>query len=499
MLQMFETGFAQIASFEVISWIVVGVIMGIIFGGTPGISTSMGIALMLPITFRMPLILSVATILGLYIGGTSGGLITAILLNIPGTSASIATTWDGHPMARNGEAGKALGIGILYSFIGGMLSLIILFVMAPALARIALKFSAIEYLAISIFSLTLITSVSGKSLAKGLVSATLGVIFTTFGAAPVDGVLRFTFGYHGLDAGFQLLPVLVGIYAVAEILKVAEKNIPLPAIHDYKMHGFGISWKEFWGQFVNMVRSTLIGTGVGILPGIGGGVSNIVAYTAAKNQSRYPEKFGTGVIDGIVASETANNAVTGGALIPLLTLGIPGDAGTAMLLAALMVQGVIPGPMLFRTNIRLIYAIFAIMITANLIMLVVEFFGLPLFLKVLVVPKHILFPVVLAMCAVGAYASNNRVFDVWSIIIFAVVGYGMSKFRYPVSPFILGYILGSIFELNLRRALMITRGNYLAFFSKPIAAGAFIVTALFLAFILVRRYRAKEDTFVEES
>jgi len=468
--------------------------MGIIFGGTPGISTSMGIALMLPLTFKMPLIPSVATILGLYIGGTSGGLITAILLNIPGTSSAIATCWDGHPMARRGEAGKALGVGILYSFIGGLLSLIILFIMAPALAKVALKFSAIEYFAISTFSLTLIASVSGASLSKGIISAALGVAFTLFGAAPVDGVLRFTFGFHGLDGGFQLLPVLVGIYAVSEILKVAEKNEPLPELAKYKMKGFGISWPEFMGQIPNLIRSTLIGTGVGILPGIGGGVSNIIAYTAAKDQSKYPEKFGTGIVDGIVASETANNAVTGGALIPLLTLGIPGDAGTAMLLAALMVQGVVPGPMLFRTNLDIVYTIFAIMILANVIMIVVEYFGIPLFLKVLKIPQNLLFPIVLAMCSVGAYASNNRTFDVWSIIIFAAVGYGLSKFGYPTSPFVLGFILGSIFELNLRRALMVTNGSYLAFFSKPIAAGAFIITILFVALILYNRHKTSQKT-----
>ncbi len=497
MFDVFSIGFSQIFSVKVLLLILMGVVLGIIFGATPGISTSMGIALMLPLTFKMPLIPSIATILGLYVGGTSGGLITAILLNIPGTSSAIATCWDGHPMARRGDAGRALGIGILYSFFGGVISLVALFFMAPMLAKVALKFSSIEYFAISVFSLTLIASVSGKSLPKGITSATLGVIATTFGIAPVDSTYRYTFGFHQLDAGFQLLPVLIGVYAVAEILKVAEKNTPLPTLNAYKMHGFGVSPKEFGEQFGNMWRSALIGVGVGILPGIGGGISNIIAYTAAKNQSKHPEEYGTGCVGGIVASETANNAVTGGALIPLLTLGIPGAPATAFLLAALTVQGVIPGPLLFTTHINLVYAILAALLIANLLMVVVEYFGMKGFLQILKVPKHYLFPIVLVMCMVGAFSTNNRIFDVWSILVFALVGYALSKFGFPATPFVLGFILGGLFELNLRRSLIITDGSYWGFFTRPIAAVILLISVAFLAVLLYQRSKG-EDVLTDD-
>lgn len=492
MLENFAIGFAQIMSPSILLWLLIGVVFGIIFGSTPGISTSMGIALMLPLTFKMSLIHGVATILGLYVGGTSGGLITAILLNIPGTSSAIATCWDGHPMAKKGEAGRALGIGILFSFLGGMLSLVFLIAMAPALAKVALKFGPIEYFAISVFSLTLIAAVSGKSLSKGIAAAVLGVIFTTVGIAPVDTIYRYTMGFTQLSGGFQLLPVLIGTYAITEILKVAEKDAATPPPCDYKMKGFGISWKEFKGQIWNLVRSTLIGTGVGILPGIGGGISNIISYTAAKNSDKDPERFGTGCVDGIVASETANNAVTGGALIPLLTLGIPGDPATAFLLSALTVQGITPGPLLFTTNVNLVYAIFSAMIIANILMLVVEYFGMRGFLQILKIPKYYLYPIVLVMCVVGAYSANSRVFDVWSIIFFGLIGYAFIKFGFPLSPFVLGYILGSIFETNLRRALMLTDNNVFAFFQRPIASAVFVIAIVFVIILLYQRRKNKD-------
>ena len=491
-MNAFAMGFAEIASLEIMLLLFMGVVMGIIFGGTPGISTSMGIALMLPITFQMPMMHAIATILGLYVGGTSGGLITAILINIPGTSSAIATCWDGHPMAKNGQAGKALGIGILYSFLGGIFSLLVLFFLAPVLARFALRFGAIEYLAITVFSLTLIASVSGKSLAKGIIAATLGIMMTTVGIAPVDTMVRrYTFGSSQLYGGFQLLPVLVGVFAVAEILKVAEKNEPLPEIANYKMRGFGVNLAEFKGQIVNWLRSSAIGTFIGILPGLGGGISNILAYTAAKNQSKTPEKFGTGHIDGVVASESANNAVTGGALVPLLTLGLPGDPATAFLLAAFMIHGIVPGPLMFTINLPVVNGILASMLIANILTVVVLYFGMRFFLKVLKVPVQILFPIVLVMCMVGAFSANNRIFDVYTIIWFSLIGYGLTKFNFPSAPFIMGYILGSLLELHLRRSLIITNGSYLAFFERPIAAVIFACAGLFVAYTVYSRYRGR--------
>ena len=496
-MDAFIAGFALIASVEIWLTILLGVVVGVTLGTVPGISTSMGIALMLPITFQMPLYQAIGMILGLYVGGTSGALVTAILINIPGNSSAIATIWDGHPMARNGDAGRALGIGILSSFVGGIFSLTILFMLAPRLARIALGFGGVEYFAIIVFSLTIVASVSGKSLSKGIISATLGVIMTTVGMAPIDAVRRFTFGFRQLDAGFQLLPVLVGIYAVAEILRVAEKDKPLPEILSFKLRGFGMTLREFKGQIVNYIRSCTIGTFIGILPALGTGIASIMAYSVARNQSKTPEKFGTGHIEGIVAPESANSAVTGSAIIPVLTLGIPGDAGTALLLAALMIHGITPGPLMFTTNIAIFNAHLAALLLSNIFLIVVMYFGMRFFLRVLKVPTRILFPVVLVMCIVGAFSTNNRIFDVYSIIGIAVLGYALTKFKYPTAPFVMGFILGDLFELYLRRGLMVTDGSFLAFFTRPIAAVIFIISFVFLAFTLYGRHKYKDKGFLE--
>lgn len=496
MFDMFATGFAQIGTPEIIIWTLFSVMLGIIFGSVPGISTSMGIALMLPITFKMPLILSLGVILGLYVGGTSGGLISAILLNIPGTPSAIATCWDGNPMALKGQAGKAIGIGVLCSFIGGMFSLIILMFSAPALARITLKFGAVEYFAVTLFSLTLVASLAGKDLAKGVVAAIIGLMLTSIGMSPIDGTLRYTFGNHQFDGGLQLLPVLVGLYAVAEVLGVAESRDTASKmeIRSYKMRGFGLSLLEFKSQIWNITRSALIGTGVGILPGIGGGISNMIAYSTAKNQSKYPEKFGTGIIDGVVASETANNAVTGGALIPLLTVGIPGDASTALLLAAMLVQGVTPGPLMFRTGLDIVYAIFMLMILANCAMVIFEMAGLKIYLKILKIPRYILMPIIMVLCTIGAFSTNNRVFDIWTILGVAIIGYVLQKFKYPIAPLVLGFILGPIVEINFRRSLMIANGDYFVFLTRPVSCAFLILTAASIIFFLIKNKRLQART-----
>lgn len=502
MFDTFAIGLAQIGTPEIILWTLFSVILGIIFGSVPGISTSMGIALMLPITFKMPLILSLAVILGLYVGGTSGGLISAILLNIPGTPSAIATCWDGNPMAVKGEAGRAIGIGVLCSFCGGIISLIVLMYTAPVLARVTLKFGAVEYFAVTLFSLTLVASLSGKDLSKGIVSAVIGLMLTTIGMSPIDGTLRYTFGNHQFDGGFQLLPVLVGLYAVAEVLSVAEaQGPPQIVVRPYTMRGFGLSFAEFKGQFVNIIRSAMIGTGVGILPGIGGGISNMIAYTAAKKYSSYPEKFGTGVVDGVVASETANNAVTGGALIPLLTVGIPGDAATALLLAAMLIQGVTPGPLMFRSSLDIVYAIFMLMIIANFAMVVFEMLGLRLYLKLLKIPRYILMPIIMVLCTIGSFSTNNRMFDVWAILVFAIIGYLLQKFRYPIAPLVLGFILGPIVEINLRRSLMIANGDYSIFITRPVSAAFLALTVAAVVLFLYERKKLgmKDASFAARS
>lgn len=488
MFELMIAGFSQVLNLNCMILIVIGVAVGIIFGAIPGLTATMAVALCLPMTFGMSPIAGLSLLLGLYIGGISGGLISAILINIPGTPASVATTFDGHPMAQRGEAGKALGAGILFSFIGTLISILILVFISPPVANFAIKFGPYEYFAVGVFSITLVSGLVGGSVAKGLASGAIGICIAMIGSAPIDSAKRFTFGFYDLATGFDLLPVLIGLFAITEILKTAEEGISgeTTKIHKYTISGFGVSHKEFMEQFWNMLRSAAIGVGIGILPGIGGGTSNLIAYATAKNQSKHPEKFGTGILDGVVASETSNNASIGGALVPLLTLGIPGDTVTAMLIGGLMIHGITPGPLLFVNSAELVYSIFAALIIANFAMIIMEYYGLRVFVKLLSIPKHILLPIILALCAVGAYGLNNRLFDVWTMVIFGVIGYALEKFGFSLPPIILGFILEPIIEVNLMRGLMSSKGSFLPFLTRPISA-VFLIIALATVMMAVKK------------
>lgn len=488
MLELIAVGFSEIANLQCILLIAAGVLLGIIFGSIPGLSATMAIALCLPMTYGLEPISGMALLVGLYIGGISGGLVAAILLRIPGTPSSVATCFDGYPLAAKGQAGKALGVGIFFSFLGTIFGVAILMTVSPIIAKFALKFSFYEYFAVGVFSMTMMASLISGSVVKGLVSGAIGFLFAMVGAAPIDGLPRLTFGFHALDGGFDILPLLIGMFAISEILKAAkERNAKkMTVMQDFKIKGFGFTFAEFRGQIVNFIRSAIIGTGIGILPGIGGGTSNILAYTAAKNSSKTPEKFGTGIIDGIVASEAANNATIGGALVPLLTLGIPGDAATALLLGGLTIHGLNPGPLMFDKQGDLVYGIFAICLIANLMMLIFEYGGIKVFARILMVPKYILMPIILVLCVVGAYGLNSRLFDVWAILLFGIVAYVLEKFNVPLTPIILGFILGPTIETNLRRGLIASQGSYLPFITSPIAV-VFLTVSVVVVAMAVRK------------
>ncbi|MBS6643784.1 MAG: tripartite tricarboxylate transporter permease [Clostridiaceae bacterium] len=470
----------------------VGVGVGIVFGSIPGLSAVMAVALFLPMTFGLDPSAGMCLLVALYIGAVSGGLIAAILLNIPGTPSSIATCFDGSPMARRGEAGKALGVGIVFSFIGGLVSFIALSFLAPPIAKVALNFQAAENFAVCVFALTMIATISGDSILKGVLSGMLGLLLAMVGLAPIDNVPRYTFGFYSLSSGFDTLPTLIGIFAVAEVLNLAEEVKKMSRMKPMELKpikGFGFSMSEFKSQIPNAARSSLLGLGIGILPGIGGSVSGIMSYITAKNSSKNPEKFGTGCIDGIVASETANNATIGGALIPLLALGIPGDGVTAMLLGAFMIHGLQPGPLLFTNRPDLVYTIFAACIIANFIMLALEFLGIRGFVRLLTVPKHILMPIIMVLCAIGAFAANKNVFDVKSLILFGILGYLMSKFKIPAAPFILAFILGGNVETYLRKALMNSKGNFSTFVTSPISCVFLLIAGGVLIFSFVKEMK----------
>ncbi|MDR2819669.1 MAG: tripartite tricarboxylate transporter permease [Desulfovibrio sp.] len=471
--------------------IMTGVAVGIVFGSIPGLTATMAIALFLPVSYQFSPLEGIALLISLYIGGVSGGLLSAILLNMPGTPSSVATCFDGYPLTQRGEGFKALGVGVFFSFMGTLISILVMIFVAPGLAKMALNFGHFEYFSIAVFALTLIASLAGKSLIKGLLAGAFGMACATVGMAPIDGVIRFTFGSQQLSAGLDLLPVLIGMFALSEIMSSAETSrieddTSIQNIDLKNVKGFGFSIAEFKSQITNMFRSAAIGIGIGILPGIGGSTSNLVAYSVAKNQSKTPEKFGTGIIDGVVATETANNATVGGAMIPLLTLGIPGDMTTAMLLGGLMIHGLTPGPLLFVEQPLFVSGVFVAMILANCAMLFQEFFGLRFFIRMLQTPKHILLPIIFVLCVVGAFGLNSRMFDSIIVVAFGCVGYLFLKLKLPVAPFIMGFILGPMVEIYLRRGLMQSKGDYLPFLTEPIS-GAFLLITLVSVILTVRK------------
>jgi putative tricarboxylic transport membrane protein len=490
MLGLFGAGFAAIFSNPAnILLIFLGVTAGIVFGALPGLTTVAALSMFLPITYGMDLGISLAMLTGIYIGGTSGGLVSAILLNIPGTPSSIATCFDGRPLALKGQAGKALGVGIFCSFIGTLVSIAAMIFISPALAALTIKFGPWENFAVTVFALALISSLVGKSLVKGLLSALLGMMIATIGFAPIDAVKRYTFGSIELTSGFTLLPVLVGLYAISEVIasSAGSQGKDTTIISDFKIRGLGFSFAEMKTQIGNIIRSCFIGLGIGILPGIGGSTANLVAYSVVKNSSKYPEKFGAGIIDGVVASETANNATIGGAMIPLLTLGIPGDGSTALLLGGFMLHGITPGPLLFQTQGPAVYMIFAAMIFSSFVMMLVMYGGMKGFVQILKIPAYILLPVIVVLCIIGAYAVNFRTFDAWGLVIFGVLGLLMQKFGMPIPPLILGFILGEPFETNLRRGLQYSNGNLADLLNHPIALFFFVMLALFFGFTGIQK------------
>ena len=468
-----------------------GTVLGIVFGALPGLSATTGIALCLPLTYKLDSVDAIALLIGIYVGGLSGSLISAILINVPGTSASVATTFDGYPMAQKGHASEALGIGLMSSFIGTLLSFIALITLAPTLAKITIHFTPFEYFAIVLFSLTLIGTLISGSVIKGLIAGVVGVLLGCVGVAPGTGTTRFTFGLVELSAGLSQTPGMVGVFALGAQLGIISKGINAKekGVQQCKMKGFGMSFKEWLHHWPNILRSALVGIGIGILPGIGGGTSNLIAYGVAKSCSKYPEKFGTGIPDGVIASETSNNASIGGALIPLLTVGIPGDTVTAMLLGALTIQGLIPGPLLFNTNGVFVYGLFTAVFVSTIMMIVIEYTGMRAVVKILGFPRYVLLPVILVICMAGIFACNNRIYDLWVMLGFGIVAFLLSRNGFPSAPMIMGFILGPYLETYMIRAQQLGRGSLMPIFGRPVAMAFLILTVAFVAFQVVRNIK----------
>lgn len=473
-----------------------GVMGGIIIGAIPGLTPSMAVALLVPVTFGMRMEPSLVLLVAVYVGGISGGLLPASLLNIPGTPASVATTFDAFPMVRRGEAGFALSLGIFSSLLGGALSFICLALLAPALGRFALRFGPYEYFSLVIFTLCCIASISRKSIVKSLLAGFIGVSLSLLGMSRLDGVPRMTFGFEFLENGLGLMPVLIGMYSIPQILceisKIGTKMDVTEATCSLK-DMFRAITTVFSMEKINVLRSSVIGVCIGILPGIGPALSNVVSYAQAKSSSPTPEKFGTGIPTGIVASESANNASTGGALIPLLSLGIPGDATTMMLLAAFTIHGVQPGPLLFREHADLVALVMCVFIVATILMFILQTASMRFVVKALRVPAHILYPIIVAMCIVGCYSFNSTMFDVWCFFALGVFGYILIKLDIPMLPLLLGLLLGDMAESQFR-ASWIHGGNSLAgYLHRPIAL-SFIGAAVGSMILSMYIQRKREAT-----
>ncbi len=481
--------FLTLLSPELFLFVIAGVIVGIVFGAIPGMTATMAVAVCLPLTYSLDMVNGLGLLLGLYVGGISGGLVPAILLNIPGTPSSITTTFDGYPMTQRGEGEKALKTGITSSLFGGLLSVFILFFFTPVLSDFAIKFSYIEKFLIILFALSVIASLSKKSMLVGIFSGVLGIWFSLIGTYDIsvggNGETRLMFGFmeYYLESGFSLLPVLIGLFGLGTILEEAEKGVKDEVqsvdgtsltVRTSKTGKF--SFRVFKGQFVNLFRSGLIGTFVGMLPGVGGSAASVLSYTQQKNFSKDPSKLGKGAVEGVIASESANNGLTGGALVPLLSLGIPGDSTTAVLIGAFTLQGLQVGPLFIAENTGIWHSMVIALLAANFVMFLIMFFAIKYIAKVVTVPKYLLYPIIIMMCVVGAYAINYGImFDVWTLLLFGVLGYVGSKFGIEVAPFIIGFILGKSAEVYFVKSLE-SFGSLTIFFTKsPIAVFLWIL------------------------
>jgi len=456
----------------------IGVALGIIFGALPGLTAAMGVALLLPLTFNLPVAEAFSALLGMYCGAIYGGSITAILIGTPGTVAAAATMLEGPALTARGQSKKALDMATFASFFGGAFSCVALIVMAPMLARVATAFGPAEYFAVAIFGMTVVASLAAASPVKGMLSALLGCYCATMGGDPITGEVRNTYEMTELISGFTLVPVLVGLFAVAQIFVTVEDSLRgVTRDMTLRLSREGLKLRDFFRYKWNMLRSSIIGVIVGIIPATGGGSASYLAYSTAQRYSDTPEEFGKGTLEGIAATESANNASTGGTLIPLLTLGVPGDIVTAIMLGALMIQGLVPGPLLFQNEPQAVYSIFIAFIISNVLMLIIGLSAVRSLSNILRIPPTVLMPCVMTLCIIGAWAVNTSAFDLYTVVIFGVLGYLMHKVGMPAAPLLLSMILSPIAETNFRRAIIVSNGDYSVFFTSYISLGLLLVSA----------------------
>ncbi len=484
MLELLGAGLGTIVQGKDLLPLVLGTLAGVVGGALPGVTITMTIIVVLPFTFGLDPLQGLAAMTGVYVGGSAGGLVTAVLLGLPGTPSSIATTFDGHPMARKGEPGRALWLGIWASFIGGLLGAVFLIAAAAPLAKFALQFGPWEFFSLFVLALSMVAGLVEASLIKGLLAGALGLIVTVLGNDPVMGQERLTLGIPFLRGGIDFLPVLIGVFAFAQIMGELERRGSAGPAMVERSVSLAVSHAKVLWEIVSrpfmVLWCAFIGVLIGVLPAIGGSAASMMAYDQAKKFSRRPEAFGAGTPEGIIASESSNNANVGGSLVTIMAFGIPGDAVTAVMLGALTIHGIQSGPLFISQNPQLAYGIFAAYLLAHPIMVLIMGLGARWMLRIGSVPQAALFPIVLVLCVIGAYALNNTMGNVYILLAFGVLGYAMVKLGFPLAPFILGVILGDQIEINLVRSIM-TDANPWLFLTRPISGlliGAAVLSIL---------------------
>jgi putative tricarboxylic transport membrane protein len=492
-------GFQVASSVENLLFCFIGVLIGTLIGVLPGIGPTTGVAILIPITFGMNATTAIITMCGVYYGAMYGGSTTSILLNVPGESSSVMTTLDGYQMAKKGRPGPALGMAALASFIAGTFAVLMLTFIAPPLADFAVSFGPPEYFALTFMGLTLVTSLGGDSPLKGMISGVVGLLVACIGIDAQSGVARFTFGNINLLDGVGFIGMAVGLFAASEVLVNIEE--PMQQIFTEAKLNFRSlfpnlqDWKDCFGA---LWRGSVIGFFIGVLPGAGATIASFLAYAVEKKFSKHPDDFGSGLIEGVAAPEGANNAAAGGAMVSLLTLGIPGSGTTAVMLGALMIHGLRPGPLLFSTNPQFVWGLIASMYIGNVMLVILNMPLISLWVRLLRVPYKVLMPLIITISAVGVFATDNNVFDMWVMFFFGVVGYIMRKMDYPPAPMVLALVLGPMVEMSLRQSLTISHGSLAIFFVRPIAAVLTIVAfaSLFapLIKILWQRYRSGRES-----
>lgn len=491
MFDLLFTGLKIILTPSTFLLITAGTILGVIFGALPGVSASMAVALALPFAYAMNPVIAIAFLVAVYCASITGGGITAILFKIPGTPSSAPTTFDGYPMAQRGEAGKALGFSLVASAVGGMVAAFAMALISPQLSSIALKFGPSELFAVSFLGLSVLSCLDSDNIVKTLISGLLGLFLACIGMDPMLGIARFTWGSSTLLSGIEMIPVMIGLFAVTEVLKQTGK--PRTKLESVSKDDDGSKVKtvlpgfeEIWDTKATMARSSVLGTIVGILPGAGATIASFLSYAIEKKVSKRADKLGTGIADGIVASEAANNAATGGSMVPLLSLGIPGGNAAAIMMTALVIKGVQIGPLLVKTQPDYLASVFGSMFVTNIVMVIVAMAVAKVFAKILAVPYTILGPVIVMLATIGAYALKNNSGDVLLMATAGIIGYLFVKLKYNSAALVLGLVLGQMSESNFRRAYTLTNGSLATIFTKPITAVLMTACVIMLVYPLIK-------------